>query len=51
MFFKDQINVINKNREGDVKSENGVKVEEGELDNVNYRCIGHKFKDFFNNVF
>ena len=39
---KDQLNVIDNNREDDDKAD-GVRVEDGKTDNVNYRYIGDKY--------
>ena len=39
---KDQLNVIDNNREDDDKAD-GVRVEDGKIDNVNYRYIGDKY--------
>ena len=50
--FKDQLNVINKNREDDVEAEDDVKAEDGEIiDHVNYRYIGDKYKNLIDNIF
>ena len=52
MLFKDQINVINNNIEGDVKTENGTKSEDGVktniyeiTDDVEYFYIGDEYKN------
>ena len=55
-FLKDQINVNNNNnnnnyRENDLKVEADVKVEDGEIDNMSYRCIDKKYKDLISNIF
>ena len=56
-LFKDQVNVINNNREYDVeaedniKTENGVKAKDGEINDLSYRYMGDKYKDLINNVF
>ena len=51
-FFKDQINVINNNREDDVKVEDGFKTEDGEIiGNVHHEYIGDEYKNSIDNIF
>ena len=49
-FFKDQINVINNRREDGVKTEVGVKTEDGEI-NVHNKYIDNKYTILINSFF
>ena len=42
---------FNNNREDDVKAKDGARVEDGEIDNMSYKYIYHKYKDLINNIF
>ena len=50
-FFEDQINLVNKKREDDVKAEDGVKRKNGEIiDNVHHRYFGREDKNLIANI-
>ena len=51
-FFKNQVNVINNNREDNVQGEDSVRIEDGEIiDNVHHRYIGVEYKNLNGSIF